>query len=142
MNTSCHTYQRVMSHISMSHISHMNESCHTYEPLTPHTLPPHTPYPLLYSAHYISHLISTQPTQPIQSTNYTGKSYTYHTLPPTLFQHTLPRIPFLPNLPSPYPKLSRYNTSHSVSAHPISSLQHTATHCNTLQRTATHCNTL
>jgi len=31
MNESCHTYERVMSHIWMSHVTHMNESCHTYE---------------------------------------------------------------------------------------------------------------
>jgi len=27
---SCHTYGRVMSHIWMSHVTHMDESCHTY----------------------------------------------------------------------------------------------------------------
>jgi len=26
-----HTYERVMSHVWMSHVTHMNESCHTYE---------------------------------------------------------------------------------------------------------------
>ena len=31
MNESCHTYEWVMPHIWMSHITHMNESCHTYE---------------------------------------------------------------------------------------------------------------
>jgi len=31
MNESCHTYEWVMSHIWMSHVTHMNESCHTYE---------------------------------------------------------------------------------------------------------------
>jgi len=31
MDESCHTYQWVMSHISMSHVTRMNESCHTYE---------------------------------------------------------------------------------------------------------------
>jgi len=31
INESCHTYQWVMSHISMSHVTHINESCHTYE---------------------------------------------------------------------------------------------------------------
>ena len=31
MNELCHTYEWVMSHIWMSHVSHMNESCHTYE---------------------------------------------------------------------------------------------------------------
>jgi len=31
MNDSCHTYERVMSHIWTSHVTHMNESCHTYE---------------------------------------------------------------------------------------------------------------
>ena len=28
---SCHTYEWVMSHIWMSHVTHLNESCHTYE---------------------------------------------------------------------------------------------------------------
>jgi len=31
MNESCHTYGWVMSHTWMSHVTHMNESCHTYE---------------------------------------------------------------------------------------------------------------
>jgi len=31
MKWSCHTYGWVMSHIWMSHVTHMNESCHTYE---------------------------------------------------------------------------------------------------------------
>jgi len=31
INESCHTYQWVMSHISMSHVTRMNESCHTYQ---------------------------------------------------------------------------------------------------------------
>ena len=31
MNESCHTYEWVMSHIWISHVTHMNESCHTYE---------------------------------------------------------------------------------------------------------------
>ena len=28
INESCHTYQWIMSHTSMSHVTHMNESCH------------------------------------------------------------------------------------------------------------------
>ena len=31
MNESCHTYGWVMSHIWMSHVTHRNVSCHTYE---------------------------------------------------------------------------------------------------------------
>ena len=31
MNESCHTFEWVMSHISMSHVAHMSESCRTYE---------------------------------------------------------------------------------------------------------------
>ena len=31
MNESCHTYEWVMSHIWMSHVTHTNESCHTYD---------------------------------------------------------------------------------------------------------------
>ena len=31
MNESCCTYEWVMSHIWMSHVTHMNEFCHTYE---------------------------------------------------------------------------------------------------------------
>jgi len=30
MNESCHTYEWVMSHIWMSHVTHMNESCHEW----------------------------------------------------------------------------------------------------------------
>jgi len=31
MNESCHTYDWVMPHVWMSHITHMNESCNAYE---------------------------------------------------------------------------------------------------------------
>jgi len=31
MNESCHTYEWVMPHIWMSHVTHINKSCHTYE---------------------------------------------------------------------------------------------------------------
>ena len=31
MNESCHTYEWVKSHVWMSHVTHMNESCHTSE---------------------------------------------------------------------------------------------------------------
>jgi len=31
VNESRHTYEWVMSHMWMSHVTHMNESCHTYE---------------------------------------------------------------------------------------------------------------
>jgi len=31
MNESCHTYEWVMSHIWVGHVTHMNESCHTYQ---------------------------------------------------------------------------------------------------------------
>jgi len=31
MNEPCHTYEWAMSHIWMSHVTHMNESCRTYE---------------------------------------------------------------------------------------------------------------
>ena len=30
MNESCHTYEWVMSHLWMSHVTHMDESCHTH----------------------------------------------------------------------------------------------------------------
>ena len=36
MKASCHTYEWVMSHICMSHVTHMNESCHTYEWVVSH----------------------------------------------------------------------------------------------------------
>jgi len=36
MNESCHTYERVMSHIWMSHVTLMNESSHTYKRVTSH----------------------------------------------------------------------------------------------------------
>ena len=32
MNESCHTYEWVMSHIWMSHVTHTNKSCHTCQP--------------------------------------------------------------------------------------------------------------
>ena len=31
MNESYHTYERGMLHVGMSHVTHMSESCHTYE---------------------------------------------------------------------------------------------------------------
>ena len=31
MNESCHRCERVMSHMRMSHVTHVNESCHTCE---------------------------------------------------------------------------------------------------------------
>jgi len=31
MNAPCHAYAEVMSHIRMSHVSHMNESRHAFE---------------------------------------------------------------------------------------------------------------
>ena len=37
MNESCHTYEWVMSHIWMSHVTHMNESCHIYMNESCHT---------------------------------------------------------------------------------------------------------
>jgi len=30
VNESCHTYERVMSRVRTSHVTHVNESCHTY----------------------------------------------------------------------------------------------------------------
>ena len=36
MNESCHTYERVMSHVEMSHITRMNELDHTYECVMSH----------------------------------------------------------------------------------------------------------
>jgi len=36
MNMSCHTHESGMSHIRMSHVTHMNESCHMYQRVIPH----------------------------------------------------------------------------------------------------------
>jgi len=44
MNESCHTYEWVMSHIWMSHVTHMNESCHTYEWVMSHIWMMHVTY--------------------------------------------------------------------------------------------------
>jgi len=45
MDKSCHTYQWIMSHASMSHslmhVTHMNASCSTYQWDMPHTWMPH-----------------------------------------------------------------------------------------------------
>jgi len=38
LNESCHTYEWVMLHVWMSHVTHMNESCYTYEWVTSHRL--------------------------------------------------------------------------------------------------------
>jgi len=38
MNESCHTYEWVMSHIWMSHVTHINESWHVYERVMSHIL--------------------------------------------------------------------------------------------------------
>jgi len=34
---SCHTYEWVMSHVWISHVTHINDSCHTYECILSHT---------------------------------------------------------------------------------------------------------
>jgi len=44
MNESCHTYEWVMSHIWMSHVTHMNESCHTYEWVMSYIWMSHVPH--------------------------------------------------------------------------------------------------
>ena len=44
MNESCHTYEWVMSHIWMSHVTHMNESRHTYEWVMSHIWMSHVTY--------------------------------------------------------------------------------------------------
>ena len=44
INESCHTYEWVMSHIWMSHVTHMNESCHTYEWVMSHIWMSHVSY--------------------------------------------------------------------------------------------------
>ena len=43
MNESCHTHERVMSHVimshtQMSHVTHTNESCHTHKRVTSHDM--------------------------------------------------------------------------------------------------------
>ena len=37
MNSSCHTCEGVMSHLSMSHATHKTESCHSHEGVMSHT---------------------------------------------------------------------------------------------------------
>jgi len=49
MNESCHTYEWVMSHIWMSHVTHMNESCHTYEWVMSHIRSSHVTCKLVMS---------------------------------------------------------------------------------------------
>jgi len=36
MNESCHTYECVMSHIRMHHLTHMNEACDAHERIAWH----------------------------------------------------------------------------------------------------------
>ena len=59
MIQSCHTDKRVLSHTWMSHVTHMNESCHTYEWVMSHIWISHVPQILqiihrrreIYSSH-------------------------------------------------------------------------------------------
>jgi len=44
VSESCHTYEWVMSHIRMSHVTHTNESCHTYEWVMSHIRMSHVTY--------------------------------------------------------------------------------------------------
>jgi len=44
MNASCHTYEWFMSHIWMSHVTHTNESCHTYERVMSYVWMSHVPH--------------------------------------------------------------------------------------------------
>jgi len=44
LDESCHTHEWVMSHIWMSHVTHMNESCHTYEWVMSHIRMSHVTY--------------------------------------------------------------------------------------------------
>jgi len=53
MNESCHTYEWVMSHIWMSHVTHMNESCHTYEWVMSHIWMSHVTH---MSEIWVSHI--------------------------------------------------------------------------------------
>jgi len=64
MNESCHTYEWVMSHLWMSHVTHMNESCHTYEWVMSHLWMSHVklmkeswyPYEWVLSHVWMSHV--------------------------------------------------------------------------------------
>jgi len=44
IDESCHTHERVMSHIWTSHVTRMNESCHTYEWVRSHVWMSHVTY--------------------------------------------------------------------------------------------------
>jgi len=116
MNESCHIYDQVMSHIWMSHATHMNESCHTMN----------------QSCNIrMSHVMHT-----------TTSCCTYERVTSHLWtSHVAYR---LTNIQSPCNTLqhtaTRYNTQQHTATH-SNILQHTATHCNTLQHTATRCNT-
>jgi len=90
MNESCHTYEWVMSHIWMSLVTHMNESCHTYEWVMSHI------WMSTVSATHVN----------VFATHY-----------------------------------AHCNTLQLTATH-CNTLQHAATHCSTLQHTAKHCNTL
>ena len=117
MNESCHAYEWVMSHIRMSHVSHicagvcesafhvfMNESCHTHEYVMSH----------IWMSH-VTHVC----------VGFCASAV--HVLPSVLHgQGVLPRHQLEPPL-----LVCHCNT-----------LQHTATRCNTLQHTAIHCSTL
>jgi len=106
MNESCRTYERVMSHTCTSHVTHMNESCRTYECLNRN-----------YRARFAAEL-------------HEGGTAFY---PGAGNGSQSSRCPGRLCL-------MVYTLQHAATN--CSTLQHTATHCNTLQHTATHCNTL
>ena len=99
MNESCHTYEWVMSHIWMSHTTHMNASTsHTYEWVMFH----------IWMSH-VTHMNESCHTWMRQHVTHMNKSCHTH-------EWNIPDIT-------------------------ATNKKHTATPCNTLQHTATHCNT-
>ena len=139
-----------MSHIWMSHVTHMNESCHTYEWVISHiyfTAHPRTTAPV---RGFVWHDIFTCGSWLMYMEDMTH-SYKWH----SVFKFETPSFIYVTWL------IYMCDMTHSYVWHDslicmtwlinmcdmahstyCNTLQQTATHCNTLQNAATHCSTL
>ena len=119
----CVIYEWVMSHIWMSHVTHMNESCHI----------------LKYAVPFISmrHVTHTNAHNSFSQNTHEGPFVCqWHFLCDLTLSCATCRI-YMGDVAHAYVSQRRL-----LKVCLKYTLQHTATHCITLQRTATHCNAM
>jgi len=109
-NESCHTYNGVMSHIWMSHVTHMNESCHTHEWVMSHIWMSHVTH--IWMSHVI-HMNESCHTYEWVMSHIWMSRVTHH-----------------------WPHLGSDQRSFLSSV--LHTLQHTVTHCNTYCNSLQH----